>query len=65
MKGNKNNSWFKELFASIKDFDKYQDYATEKTSKSIIYFLKKKKKKKTLLQKQQHYLKLKLLLDLY
>ena len=40
MKGNKNNSWFKELFASIKDFDKYQDYATEKTSKSIIYFLK-------------------------
>ena len=39
MKGNKNNSWFKELFASIKDFDKYQDYATEKTSKSIIYFL--------------------------
>lgn len=40
MKGNKNNSFFKELFASIKDFDKYQDFARQKVSKEIIYILK-------------------------
>lgn len=40
MKGNKNNSFFKELFASIKDFDKYQDFAVHKVSKEIIYILK-------------------------
>lgn len=40
MKGNKNNSFFKELFASIKDFDKYQDFAIHKVSKEIIYILK-------------------------
>lgn len=40
MKGNKNNSFFKELFVSIKDFDKYQDFAVHKVSKEIIYILK-------------------------
>lgn len=40
MKGNKNNSFFKELFGSIKDFDKYQDFAIQKVSKQIIYVLK-------------------------
>lgn len=40
MKGNKNNSFFKELFASIKDFDKYQDFAIHEVSKEIIYILK-------------------------
>lgn len=40
MKGNRNNSFFKELFASIKDFDKYQDFAIKKVSKEIIYILK-------------------------
>lgn len=40
MKDKKNNSFFKELFASIKDFDKYQDFAIQKVSKEIIYALK-------------------------
>lgn len=40
MKGDKNNSFFKELFASIKDFDKYQDFAIHKVSKEIIYIIK-------------------------
>ena len=40
MKDKKNNSFFKELFASIKDFDKYQDFAIQKVSKEIIYVLK-------------------------
>lgn len=40
MKGNKNNSFFKELFDSIKDFDKYQEFAIQKVSKGIIYILK-------------------------
>lgn len=40
MKDKKNNSFFKELFASVKDFDKYQDFAIQKVSKGIIYILK-------------------------
>lgn len=40
MRGNKNNSFFKELFASIKDFDKYQDFAIKKVNKEIMYILK-------------------------
>lgn len=40
MEGKKNNSFFKELFASIKDFDKYQEFAIQKVSKEIIYTLK-------------------------
>lgn len=40
MKDKKNNSFFKELFASIKDFEKYQDFAIQKVSKEIVYTLK-------------------------
>lgn len=40
MKNSRNNSFFKELFESVKNFDKYQDFAVEKTSKTILYVLK-------------------------
>ena len=37
---NKKESFFKTAIASIKDFDKYQDFATENVSRGIQYFLK-------------------------
>ena len=35
---NKKESFFKTAIASIKDFDKYQDFATENVSRGIQYY---------------------------
>ena len=40
MQQSKNNSFFKELFISIKDFDRYEDFAIQKSYKSILYIAK-------------------------
>lgn len=40
MQVSKNNSFFKELFISIKDFDKYEEFAINKSYKSIFYIIK-------------------------
>ena len=35
-----NNSFFKDIIKSVKDFDKYEDFALEGVKKSIVYILK-------------------------
>lgn len=35
-----NNSFFKDIIKSVKDFDKYEDFALESVKKSIVYILK-------------------------
>lgn len=40
MQHGNSNSFFKEVIKSIKDFEKYPEFAGEKTSKSIIYIIK-------------------------
>ena len=35
-----NNSFFKDIIKTVKDFDKYEDFALEGVKKSIVYILK-------------------------